>query len=57
MSSELPTDDVEVDEVFLSVYNKTKTLFLDPGQILNLCLKLMFICLSLFSLRKKIISE
>lgn len=57
MSSELPTDNVEVDEVFLSVYNKTKTLFLDPGQILNLCLKLMFICLSLFSLRKKIISE
>lgn len=53
MSPELPVDSIKADEVLLGIYNKTKTLFLDPIQTLIPCFKLLFVCLNLFSLRKK----
>lgn len=45
MSSELPTGNIktDTDKVLVRICNKTKTLFLDLGQILNLCLKPLYL--------------
>lgn len=60
MYSELPIENIKANEMLLRIYNRTKTLFLDPGQTLNsffnFCL-FAYLFNSVFSKENKIISK